>query len=407
MAQTAVNITFQNTVTGQAQSSDGMCLLLVHAVAVGSTFLLDTTYTLTSLNSLTALGITPTYDTTNTTTLYRQVSEFYSVPGNSGATLYLVGHDATSSPMSTYIATAGFSTLLRQTAFVGGQPSPNAVVRFLGISFFPQSTPPSGSDTFYSDVIPTRNALQLLITSLAAESDTQLYLTGFVDGNNMLNVSSLIDQSVANCPQVGIHIGTDFQDSCASIGNLLGVLAQNKVSFNIGNVALNQLLFNNAWFTDGTPLQNYSGADFNAVALKQYIFFRTRGGQTGFYYNDGPTCTLPQNSLSTIANNRVANKIQLNDRLFFTTIIGSDYVLDPQTGNIPDATLAAIDASYTSTYIQPMINNEEISGFEELITNALPNFAATKTLNVAQRIVPIGSLQIININAVFVNTLTV
>ena len=87
--KTGVNIKFTNTRTGVASSSDGVALLCVQAVAVASTFKLNTLYKLSQPSDLTPLGITDTYDATNKVSLVRQVEEFYASAGN-GATLYVI-----------------------------------------------------------------------------------------------------------------------------------------------------------------------------------------------------------------------------------------------------------------------------------------------------------------------------
>ena len=80
-----------NNPIGTPQSSDGVMMMFCMAVA-GSSFNLNQSYLLTSVNDLTALGITAAYDTTNGTAVYQQVSEFYQEAG-AGALLWLVGVD--------------------------------------------------------------------------------------------------------------------------------------------------------------------------------------------------------------------------------------------------------------------------------------------------------------------------
>ena len=69
-----VKIQFLNGQLGTVgESADGLMALICGAAAVASTMVLNTAYTITSMDDLAALGVT----SENNAALYKQVSEFY------------------------------------------------------------------------------------------------------------------------------------------------------------------------------------------------------------------------------------------------------------------------------------------------------------------------------------------
>ena len=73
-----VKIQFLNGQLGTVgESADGLLALICGAAAVAGTFVLNTAYSITSMDDLAELGVTAT----NNAALYKQVSEFYDEAG--------------------------------------------------------------------------------------------------------------------------------------------------------------------------------------------------------------------------------------------------------------------------------------------------------------------------------------
>ena len=378
MATSEVTVNFDNTTIGVASNSDGVFLFLAHAVEVVGSFELNKRYVLYQFSDLDALGITSSYDSTNGTTLYREIKDFYKEAGD-GAILHLIGVDISPNSMSTYISSPEFKAIIE-----GLGKNISTSIKMMGVSFSPQLTPPVAPNLFYEDVIPTRDALMELYDSLKAQKVT--FAAAIVDGNNMVNINDLPDQSNSASPQVGILITTKNQSSCASVGSLLGVYARRPVQYNIANGTLGVIKSDTMFFTNGLSVSSVSQTTFNAlIGPKQYLFARTRTNSTGFFYNDDATCDLSTKSLANISNNRVRKKITDFLYEYLNSLIGTTPV--QISGNIPKSTLAGYSASFIQSYIvqnnmlsvTDQIIGSEISGIDVVFSNQ-GKFSQTRTI---------------------------
>lgn len=397
--KTGVQIGFTNTATGVAQSADGVPILFVQAVAVSSTFNLNQVYKLTQLSDLdTLLGDSATYDATNEVSLVRQVTEFYSAADN-GTILYLVGVDK-SSTMSEFVASEEFETLLRSTGVTAeGNPSPNSRAKMIGVVFAPQDTPTS-EGTYYSDVLTTATALE---TALDSMWDNGFRAFAVLDGNNLKSVTDAPDFNTQACPRVAIHDTTATKDSCASIGLVLGILSQQAVNYDLGNVSAGSLPIINAWFTDGTPVSSILPAQFETLGMNQHLFIRTRDTKSGYFFNDGATADSSTMALSSISANRVLNKIADYLQEYLTNIIGSTPPVGTD-GNVDSGYLTSLEESFYTTYTDPMVTNGEVSQVQVSITN-VGVFTSTRTLNAEVSILPRNAVAWITANIQFVTSL--
>ena len=170
-----IEIEIINTPLGVAASDDGVMMIVSHAVAIGSTFALDTAYLLTKADDLATLGITAATDTTNGVALYQQCSEYFTQAGD-GAKLWIVGV-AKATAMATYVATTTFKNLIRGTV----QADPINRVKMIGVCFKVPTTTQVTTD-FDSDVMATLTALQLTQEALFKEG---FQFSFIIDGVNM------------------------------------------------------------------------------------------------------------------------------------------------------------------------------------------------------------------------------
>lgn len=396
--KTGVNIKFTNTRTGVASSSDGVALLCVQAVAVASTFKLNTLYKLSQPSDLTPLGITDTYDATNKVSLVRQVEEFYASAGN-GATLYLIGVDK-SSTMSEFVASDTFESLLRSTGLSAeGNPSPADRAKMIGVVFAPQDQAPS-SGSYYADVIPTATALN---TTLGSLWDAGFRAFAVLDGNNLKSVTDAPDFNTQDCPRVAVCDTTATLDSCASVGLVLGILSRQAVNYELSNVSAGPLPIQNAWFTDGTPVSSVLPAVFDTLGQKQHLFIRTRDTKSGYYFNDGATAEDSTMALSTIPANRVLNKIADYLHAYLTDIIGQTPPIDTD-GDINEGYLSSVTENFYTTYTDPMITDGEIAGVN-LELSSLSPFTSTRTVKAHLSIQQRPGIALIEADIEFVNSL--
>jgi hypothetical protein len=156
----------------------------------------------------------------------------------------------------------------------------------------------------------------------------------------------------------------------------------------------------------GTPVGVLTPTDVDQLGSKQYLFLRTWLNRSGFYWNDGATCTDPTLQLSTQEYNRVANSLSADALNFFIGEIGRNLPLDVSTGNVSSTYLLAKQAEFYEQYISPLTvaaGSGDIT--DGSITIAGPNFNATKTLNFVLKIVPTPILGNINGIVEFSSTL--
>jgi hypothetical protein len=433
-----ISITVLNNAVGIAPSEDGIMGIFIRAVAVGSTFVLNTPYLLTQLADLEALGVNAAYDVTNNTAVYQQVSEFYAQAGT-GALLWIIGVPQNTN-FATYVAGSTFATMIRSTAinsFINR-------VKMIGLCYdAPQALNTSGD--FGVDVIATITALQT--------AQQQLFNQGYqfsaiIDGNNMnqtTTASNLGDlsqytaYSVSVCitgtqpngvSAVGLALGrfarisighgfgavedgpvdtpTAYLTNAISVvagGTLVvgdvctvfgGAITYNSVTYPVGSVFT--VVSGHLTFTTSaggyvgvnvSAVQNIQPTDIDQLGLKQYMFLRTWLNHSGFYWNDGATAESSVLQLSTQEYNRVANALSADALSFFIDQMGKNLPLDKKTGNVDQGYLNSKQAEFYTTYISPLTvdaGSGDITDGELIMTG--PNFNSTKTMQFTIIIVP-------------------
>lgn len=439
--------TIDNTV-GIPQSTDGIMMLFVKGVAVGSTFALNTAYLLTGMEDLAALGIVDdTYDSTNGLCLYQNVSEYYGQAGD-GKLLWLVGVP-TGTAYATYVAANTFSNLVQFT----GAADPANRAKVLGFAYMPPTSLQQATD-FPADVSATVTALQTIqqqlfqlgymfssildgynMSSTVTPSNLGTYATNTafsvslcITGTQPNGVSSVglalgklanitIGASMGRVKDGGINTTTAYLTNSIAVqagtdmvvGETMTVFANpvtyNAVVYNVGQqfvVIEGQVTFT----TDaggyvaanctpvvaipGTTIIGLSSTDINQLGQKQFLFIRWWFAQSGLFWNDGATCVPSTKAFSTQEYNRVVNALSADALLFFIQEINDGCPLDKTTGNVAQAWLNAKQEEFYDTYIQPLSSDN--GGTGDITDGALVvtgvSFLATKTLSFALTVVP-------------------
>ncbi len=97
-------------------------------------------------------------------------------------------------------------------------------------------------------------------------------------------------------------------------------------------------------------------ADVNSLGDKQYMFIRTWFNQSGLYWNDGATCDLAVDPLSTQEFNRVANAMSADVKTFLTyNVMGKNLPIDPSTNAVALSFTKALQQDFETLYIDPLI----------------------------------------------------
>ena len=269
-----VKIQFLNGQLGTVgESADGLLALICGAAAVAGTFVLNTAYTITSMDDLAELGVTAT----NNAALYKQVSEFYDEAGTgTKLILYPVNPSTSATNMCDYTKTdAGYARDLITKQ--------NGNLRGIGIA----NINTGASGTSINGIDPDVFTAMPKAQQLAEWATTELYAPLFfiLEGRNYDPSKELKDMTKEMYDRVGIAIGDTVASSKgATIGTWLGRIAKSPVQRNIGRVKDGSL----------APLEMYVGAKkidesestIKSIYEKGYLVPRKYVGRSGYFFAD-------------------------------------------------------------------------------------------------------------------------
>lgn len=291
-----VKIQFLNGQLGTVgESADGLLALICGAAAVAGTFVLNTAYSITSMDDLAELGVTAT----NNAALYKQVSEFYDEAGTgTKLVLYPVNPSTTLTNMCDYTRTdAGYARDLITKQ--------NGNLRGIGIA----NVNTGASGTSINGIDPDVFTAMPKAQQLAEWATTELYAPLFfiLEGRNFDPSKELKDMTKEKYDRVGIAIGDTVASSKgATIGTWLGRIAKSPVQRNIGRVKDGSL----------APLEMYVGSKkidesestIKAIYEKGYLVPRKYVGRSGYFFADDNLACDPTGDYAHIAHRRVIDK---------------------------------------------------------------------------------------------------
>jgi len=316
-----VKIDFANGALGAVSPSpDGVLGLICTAVAVASTFNLLTAYKITSLEDLTALGVTEV----NNPALYKHVSEFYLEAGTgSKSELWIFGvADTVTLAQMTDSTVVTYARALLQAA--------NGRIRGLIFARKPAGGyTPTVTNGLDSDVFTAVTNAQALC---AYSQDTyQAPIFAIIEGRAYTGIAAnLTDMRQATTNRVAVLIGDTASDSThACVGLLAGRIAKIGVQRNIGRMKDGALAIAAAYLKD----KKVEVADVAGVHDKGYISIRTFTGRVGYFFSDDPLCAKVSDDYSQLTARRTVDKAY---RIAYDTLL--DEMLD-ELPVLPDGTL--------------------------------------------------------------------
>ena len=338
------------------QGADAITGLLATGVAVEadvangiSGIALGQTVKLTSLTDAEAYGINEAYDSTNSLSVYRHVSEFYRICPN--GTLYLMLYSGNME--------AAFAEEYAKKLIVDA----NGEIRILGIANTPTEEATEYLNGFPEDVFGSiQLGQQFYDWAFSTFRPCQVILEG--RDFNVANAASALDlrnitinDQVLEAFKVSVCIAQDWKfadelDSIrkkmADLGTMLGSIAKKAVNENIGEVEGGNLVdvTNNKWLVAGlSNHQTVAGWDSQLEALdsKGYVFAISYTGIAGYYWNNDHTCTPIKKDKEgyfneyTISYGRTHDKAVRDLRTCLLPKVKSTQPVDPNTGKLPQA----------------------------------------------------------------------
>ena len=336
------------------QGADAITGLLATGVAVEadvangiSGIALGQTVKLTSLTDAEAYGINEAYDSTNSLSVYRHVSEFYRICPN--ATLYLMLYSGNME--------AAFAEEYAKKLIVDA----NGEIRILGIANTPTEEATEYLNGFPEDVFGSiQLGQQLYDWAFSTFRPCQVILEG--RDFNVANAASALDlrnitinDQVLEAFKVSVCIAQDWKfadeldpirKKMADLGTMLGSIAKKAVNENIGEVEGGNLVdvTNNKWLVAGlSNHQTVAGWDSQLEALdsKGYVFAISYTGIAGYYWNNDHTCTPIKKDKEgyfneyTISYGRTHDKAVRDLRTCLLPKVKSTQPVDPNTGKLP------------------------------------------------------------------------
>lgn len=388
-----VKIQFLNGQLGTVgESADGLLALICGAAAVAGTFVLNTAYSITSMDDLAELGVTAT----NNAALYKQVSEFYDeARTGTKLVLYPVNPSTTLTNMCDYTKTdAGYARdlITKQNGNLRGIGIANVNTGASGISI-------NGIDPDVFTAMPK-------VQQLAEWATTELYAPLFfiLEGRNFDPSKELKDMTKEKYDRVGIAIGDTVASSKgATIGTWLGRIAKSPVQRNIGRVKDGSL----------APLEMYVGSKkidesestIKAIYEKGYLVPRKYVGRSGYFFADDNLACDPTGDYAHIAHRRVIDKAY---RLAYDIML--DMLLDELEVNDDGTLQVGIVKSWQQTVENGI--NKKMTANGELCANSdgegcqcyideKQNVLSTSKVLVTLKVRPYGYARYVDVNLGF------
>ena len=380
-----VKIQFLNGQLGTVgESADGLLALICGAAAVAGTFVLNTAYSITSMDDLAELGVTAT----NNAALYKQVSEFYDEAGTgTKLVLYPVNPSTTLTNMCDYTRTdAGYARDLITKQ--------NGNLRGIGIA----NVNTGASGTSINGIDPDVFTAMPKAQQLAEWATTELYAPLFfiLEGRNFDPSKELKDMTKEKYDRVGIAIGDTVASSKgATIGTWLGRIAKSPVQRNIGRVKDGSL----------APLEMYVGSKkidesestIKAIYEKGYLVPRKYVGRSGYFFADDNLACDPTGDYAHIAHRRVIDKAY---RLAYDIML--DMLLDVWTDDETDEWLQTVENGINKkmTANGELCANSDGEGCQCYIDEK-QNVLSTSKVLVTLKVRPYGYARYVDVNLGF------
>lgn len=329
MAIPKIKINYLNGQLGTVpDSQDGLVALVVGAVAVSSTFLLNTPYTVYRTATLAALGITQE----NNARLYELVEQFYA-EADEGTPLVIVGTDPEKKMTELCDKTTGPLTAVIQTM--------KGELRGLVLARNPGEEDVEVTEGLDPDVFTALPKAQ----ELAEWAAVTLYAPLFValEGRHFSGAASLKDLSKEGYNRCCILIGdTRSGSEGAAMGTFAGRVAAVPVQRNIGRVRDGALAPDVMYL--GTKKVEDSIDDITAIYDKGYITPRMHVGKAGYFYTDDRMCCEETDDYAHLTGRRTIDKAY---RIAYVTLL--NYLLDEIAVNTDGTMQTGILKSWQAT----------------------------------------------------------
>lgn len=340
--------------------------------------------------------------------LYHHITEYFRMGGR-GVQLYVLNVAEGDAP--------GYVELINDQAVKRLLAEADGKVFQMGFAYIPTGEI-TYVDSLPSETVPAIRAAQTLADD-AAQKGRPLHVVlecaglGAVAASALLNLRELKVEGVpVDCPQVSLMIGQDWdfaetleegQQKYAAVGTLLGCMAAQPVSYNVGEVATMMLTNANRgdWINAGLSSHEKVKSkedELEGLNQKGYIFGEYYSGVVCL--NDDHVCARivvdkdGNMSESTIAMSRTNNKVIRELYGAYLEKVKSTVPVDPATGKMSTGVIKYYE-DIGNTIFANMAANGELSGGETEVDGDSNLLTGDRTLKVFFRWVPMGCIGVI------------
>ena len=384
-----VKIQFLNGLLGTVgDSPDGLLALICGAAAVENKLVLNSVYTLSSVDDLSVMGVTED----NNAKLYKHVKEFYDEAENGTKLIvYPVATTTKATDICDYTKTAaGYARHL-----ITSQNGALRGVFIAGVNSGSTTASTNGLDPDVFTALPKAQQLAEWVT-------TELYaplLIG-IEGRNYDATKTLKDLSEETYNRVCVVVGDTVSGSNdAAVGTLMGRIASIPVQRNIGRVKDGSLSPTEMFI--GNQKVDESGNAVAGIFEKGYIVPRKHVGRSGYFYADDPMACDPTDDYAHIANRRVIDKAY---RIAYDTML--EELLDEidlnEDGTMHHAVVKSWQQTLENAINRQMTANDELSATDgegcQCYIDEKQNVALTSKIVATLKVRPHGYGRYIDVN---------
>lgn len=331
--------------------------------------------------------------------LRHHISEYFRL-GNTGASLWVLNVEPQ----------INFTDLVNDESVKALIAKANGEIFQIGFTHIPQTF--EYIDGIHSEMLPAIKASQVLV-DWARESNrpfhTVLECAGYkgaaVTSLDLRNIKE--GETLVECNNVSVVIGqdydfaetlTDSEQKYAAVGTLLGCMAIQPVSYNIGEVATMSLTnaTRSLWINAGLSsheLIRDKESELSTLDTKGYIFGEYYSGQVVF--NDDHVCSPvivdDEGNMNehTIALSRTNAKVFRELFRVYEPKLKSTVPVDASTGFLPTGIIKELEG-YGNGVFDTMQKKLELSGGETIIDPESNLLYGDKELKVFYNWVPMG-----------------
>jgi len=332
-----------------------------------------------SLEGVKDLGITEE----NNAFAYKHLSAFYAEAGDGAELWFMLVSDAT-----TYAQMADRNESLAKKLISEAKGK----IRVFGML---KKSP--GTETIAEGIDQDVKAGVIAAQELASYfAGIYMPFRVLISGNSFSGVvADLFDFRTTEYDRVHMLIANNDGAKEASIGLELGRLARIPVQRSIARVKDGAALPLQAYFTDGSKVEDFTDS-WDAIDALGYTFFRTFTGRSGYYFTDDKTLCQAKSDFSSLARGLVMDEAVLvaNDTL---TEELSDEIPVDNAGNIHPAIIKTWQTNVENDLNNLMVSQSKLNGAQAFIdTNQ--DILSTDLLAVILRLQPVGYAKQIEVN---------